>query len=176
METRVLSPLPHFSCDFSPVFSNFWRQRSPQTLSGVVLLHSLILFSHFLLPLWPIDVSANKSIFLPFFSSLMIGCPGDIGSWPCLHQVRCISFYFVFHQLWLHKTPLLSGDCCQKLQSPLLVGSFACFPLNPLYTSAHWQALNETRGRCGTQDGPDSATDGFVALAGHYLSESHFFM
>ena len=87
------------------------------------------------------------SVFPPFSFSLMNACPGDSCSWPCLHQVRCIAFYFVFHQLWLHKTPLVSGDCCQQLQSPLLVGSFACVPPNPVYSPACWQPLDETRGQ-----------------------------
>ena len=34
------------------------------------------------------------------------------------------------------KTPLISGDCCQQLQSPLLVGLFACVPPNPVYSPA----------------------------------------
>lgn len=93
------------------------------------------------------SVSVNEIIFLPFSFSLMNGCPGDSCSWPCLHQVRCVSFYFVFHQLWLHKTPLVSGDCCQQLQSPLLVGLFACVPPNPVYSPACWQPLDETRGQ-----------------------------
>lgn len=92
-----------------------------------------------LLPTFPIflllpQFSANENIFSSFPLSFLLDgcCPGDSDSWPCLHQVRCISFYFVFHQLWLHKTPLVSGDCCQKLQSPLLVGSFAGFPSAPI--------------------------------------------
>uniref|UniRef100_A0A452RJ21 E3 ubiquitin-protein ligase RNF n=1 Tax=Ursus americanus TaxID=9643 RepID=A0A452RJ21_URSAM len=43
--------------------------------------------SHFSAP--TLGVSANESIFLPlppFSFFLMTGCPGDSGSWPCLHQ------------------------------------------------------------------------------------------
>lgn len=137
--------------------------------------HSSTLCSHFSAP--TLGVSANESIFLPlppFSFSLMTGCPGDSVSWPCLHQVRCISFYFVFHQLWLHKTPLVSGDYCQKLQSPLFVGSFACFTPPPQTLFIHLPTdryLLKTRGPCSTWDGPDSVTDS-KALAGHHLSGS----
>lgn len=126
----------------------------------LILDGSNLVWSYF-----PIFLLMKAFFFLsPFSFSLMTGCPGDSDSWPCLHQVRSISFYFVFHQLWLHKTSLVSGDCCQKLQSPLLVGSFACFAPNPHYKLVHWQALDETRGQCSTQDGPDSATHGLYDL------------
>lgn len=97
----------------------------------------------------------------------MPGCPRDSGSWPCLHQVRCISFYFVFHQQWLHKTPLVSGGCCQKLQSPLLVGSFACFPPT-FYTPVHWQHFKQGVIVVPKRDAPASVADGMAleALAG----------
>ena len=47
-----------------------------------------------------IELSVTNSIF-PFFSALRTNCPGNAHSWPCLHQVRRVSFYFVFHQLLL---------------------------------------------------------------------------
>lgn len=74
------------------------------------------------------SVSANESIFLLLPAFLPDDwLPWGLCSWPCLHQVRCTSFYFVFHQLELHKTSLVSRDYCQKLQSPLLLGSVAFF-------------------------------------------------
>lgn len=74
------------------------------------------------------SVSANESIFLLLPAFLPDDWPPwGCCSWPCLHQVRCTSFYFVFHQLELHKTALVSGDCCQKLQSPSLLRSVALF-------------------------------------------------
>lgn len=102
-------------------------------LSGLAVLHTSTQFSHFsaAAPMFLL----MRTFYFPFplsLFSLMAGCPGDSDSWPCLHQVRCISFYFVFHHLWLHKILLVSGDCCQKLQSLLLVGSLACFPSNPI--------------------------------------------
>ena len=129
VETRILSPLLPLFCGFSSVFlvSDTSNPHRPSVGCSAPQFSPFAPFSAPTLP----SVSVNEIFFLtfpPFSFSLMNGCPGDSCSWPCLHQVRGISFYFVFHQLWLHKTPLVSGDCCQQLQSPLLVGSFACVP------------------------------------------------
>lgn len=47
-----------------------------------------------------INLSVTNSVF-PSLSALWTNCPGNAHSWPCLHQVRQVSFYFVFHQLLL---------------------------------------------------------------------------
>lgn len=124
-----------------------------------------------------LGVFSNESILLPlppFSFSLMTGCPGDSGSWPCLHQVRCISLYFVFHQLWLHKTPLISGDYCQKLQSPICGLICLFYPPQPsLYTCP----LTSTCWKQGVSIVPGMVlillSMVFVSLAGH-LSGSQF--
>lgn len=124
-----------------------------------------------------LGVSANEAFFFFFhfplsLFSLMPGCSGDSDSWPCLHQVRCISFYFVFHQLWLHKTPLVSGDRCQKLQSPLLWAHLLASSPTPIThppTDRHVMKRGVSVGRSMVLTLLPVA---FVPFSGHYFSGS----
>jgi hypothetical protein len=101
-----------------------------------------------------------KAFFSFPLSFLMIGRPGD-SSWPCLHQVRCTSFCFVFHQLELHKTALISGDYCQKLQSPLLLGSVA------LFIHARWPIFDVIERSFHVWISPGSANTSHMGLDDH---------
>lgn len=68
-----------------------------------------------------IELSVTNSIF-PSFPALWTNCPGNAHSWPCLHQVRQVSFYFVFHQL------LLLNKALGSLGYP---PPFECTPFSP---------------------------------------------
>ena len=103
-------------------FKNYLNGRLwnwPSWIPGFCCLQAVLSVVHFIH--LSVRVSVTNSVF-PSFSALWTNCPGNAHSWPCLHQVRQVSFYFVFHQL------LLLNKALGSLEYPPL---FKCASFSP---------------------------------------------
>lgn len=149
-------------------FSSFWCQWFLQNLSG----DTMPLFPAFfpfwcLYPIHQIFLLMKAFFFLfPFLTfSSMAGCPGDSGSWPCLHQVRCISFYSCLSSAVVAQ----DSPCLRRLPSESAIspasGLICVLTPQPFLHTCPLTGTCVVKSYCGTQHGPDSATSGHCSLS-----------